>query len=893
MLRKIVPAALILLGLTIQGAAQVPPIIDREMFFGDPEISGAQISPDGKYISFIKPFRNVRNIWVKERSQPFENARPLTADTSRPITSYFWSRDSKFILYVQDKGGDENFRIYAVDPQADGDPVPPSKDLTPMGKVRAVIYDVPRKTPDEIIIGLNDRDPALHDVYRLTISTGQRTLLRKNEENIASWVIDLDGNLRLALRQTDDGGTEILKIDAEKLVSIYRVTAEETASPYRFFPDGNRFYLVTNKGASLDKTQLEVFDLRTAKTMVVERDPQNEVDFGGAIFSERTDELQATYYIGDKERVYPKTKQFKEDFAKLKKAVPEGRLGILSRTDDENLWMVSVSSDVDPGSTYLFDRTTGKAVLLYKSRPNLPTEHLAPVKPIRYKARDGMTIPAYLTLPQGVAPKKLPVIMFIHGGPWARDYWSYNPYVQFFANRGYAVLQPNFRGSTGYGKKFLNAGNKQWGTGAMQHDITDGVRYLIERGIADPKRVGICGGSYGGYVTLAGLAFTPDLYAAGFSIVGPSNIITLLNSIPPYWAPLQKMFKVRVGDKDDPKEREMLERQSPLNAATNIKAPLFVVQGANDPRVKKAESDQIVAALRDLGRQVEYIVAPDEGHGFAGKENRLAMTVAMENFFAKHLGGRRQEDVREDIREKLEAITVDVKTVTMPKRESVSLDETMPAFDGARVTPQEREYTIAMTMMGKEVRMNQKRSIRKDRVEGKEIVRVVDEVTGMMAGSDTLDLDAATVLPMRRSATQGSGRLLFTFKPEGVEGKLVMGAQTLPVSAKLSAPVLAEGSNVELAVCTLPLTLGYNATLEQFDVMGAKAQKLHLDVVGEERVALAGTAFDAFKVTLKPIDDEAGGQTLWITKQDRVLIKAELKLPVQAGGGTVVKELVK
>ncbi|MEK6570275.1 MAG: alpha/beta fold hydrolase, partial [Bacteroidota bacterium] len=414
------------------------------------------------------------------------------------------------------------------------------------------------------------------------------------------------------------------------------------------------------------KIQLELYDLSTGKTTLVDKDPMNEVDFAGALFSDVTNELLATFYLGDKMRLYPKQKKFGEDYARLKKALPEGEISIGSMTEDENLWIVAVSSDVDPGSRYLFDRKTGNAELLYRSRPNLPSKDLASMKPVRYSSRDGMTIPAYLVSPKGIPAKILPTVMLIHGGPWGRVPWGYNSEAQFLANRGYAVLIPNFRGSTGYGKKFLNAGNKQWGTGYMQHDISDGVKYLITEGIADPKRVGIYGGSYGGYATLAGLTFTPELYAAGVSYFGPSNIITLLNTIPPYWAPVKKIFDVRVGDQNNPEDQKRLAEQSPLNSAKNIRVPLLVVQGANDPRVKKAESDQIVVAVREQAKPVEYLVAPDEGHGFVGRENRLAFYTAQERFFAKHLGGRFQESVTPEVQKKLTALTVDVRTVTMP-----------------------------------------------------------------------------------------------------------------------------------------------------------------------------------------------------------------------------------
>jgi dipeptidyl aminopeptidase/acylaminoacyl peptidase len=877
----------------VTALAQLPPIIDRELFFGDPEISGAQISPNGQYITFLKPFKGVRNIWVKERSEPFEKARPITADTTRPVTQYFWSRDSKYVLYAQDKGGDENYRIYAVDPTASGDPVPPARDLTPLEKVRAMIIDVPKKTPNEILVGLNDRRADLHDVYRVNITTGERTLIRKNDENVADWLDDLDGNLRLGLRVTPSGGTEILKIENDSLISIYSVTADESCGPMRFTPDGNKFYLETNKGDALDKIQLQLYDLSTGKTTLVDKDPMNQVDFAGALFSDVTNDLLATYYIGDKLRLYPKEKRFAKDYARLRKALPEGEISLGNMTEDENLWVVVVSSDVDPGSRYLFDRKTGKAELLYRARPNLPSKDLASMRPVSYKARDGMTIHAYLVTPKGIAAKHLPTVMLIHGGPWYRVMWGYNPEAQFLANRGYAVLMPNFRGSTGYGKKFLNAGNKQWGTGYMQHDISDGVKYLISKGIADPKRVGIYGGSYGGYATLAGLAFTPKLYAAGVDYVGPSNIITLLNTIPPYWAPMKKIFDVRVGDMNNPEDKKRLEEESPLNSAQNIRVPLLVVQGANDPRVKKAESDRIVIAVRDQGKPVEYLVAPDEGHGFAGRDNRMAFYTAQERFFAKYLGGRFQESVTPEVQKRLDVLTVDVSTVkmpTMPKAEAVS--SAMSAFDGSMVKPSTSHYTTKMTMMGKEITIPSTRSIAEATLDGAKVWRVIEETTGPMgAGVDTLDLDAATLLPIRRAGTQGMATMWFKFSKDSVEGKIVAGPQEMPINVKLSGPVLPEGAGVEIPVGTLPLAESYTASIEVFNTMQAKTQEMTLKVSGSEKVTVPAGTFDTYKVEITPNGDEGGGSKLWIAKDDRRIIRVENQLPAQMGGGVAVSEL--
>jgi dipeptidyl aminopeptidase/acylaminoacyl peptidase len=872
--------------------AQLPPLIDRELFFGDPEISGAQISPDGKWISFVKPFNGVRNIWVKKTEDSFDNAKPITNDTKRPVTNYFWSRGGKYILFVQDKGGDENFRVYAVNPMETGDPVPPARDLTPLEKIRAYIYDVPKKTPNEIIIGLNDRKPELHDVYKVNIESGERTLLRTNDDNVAGWDIDPNGTVRLGIRQTPDGGTELLLVEGDNLKQIYSVTPDENFGTLRFTPDGKSVYMTTNKG-NVDKQQFELLDLTTFKTKVIEKDPLNEVDFAGPIFSDKTDKLLATTYLGDRQRIYFKDKQFENNYKRMQKVLPKGEISLTNMTEDETLWMVYVSSDVDPGSRYLYDTKTGKATLVYKSRPNLPSEHLAPMKPVRYNARDGMTIPAYLTIPKGVSAKNLPVVMWIHGGPWGRDVWGYNPYVQFFANRGYAVFQPNFRASTGYGKKFLNAGNKQWGTGAMQHDITDGVNYLIKEGIANPKKIAIAGGSYGGYATLAGLAFTPDLYAAGFSIVGPSNIITLLNSIPPYWAPMKKMFAVRVGDMEKPEERKMLEEQSPLNYAKNIKAPLYVVQGANDPRVKKAESDQIVVATRDLGRQVEYMVAPDEGHGFQGRENRLAMVVAMERFFAKHLGGRVQETVPDDIQKKLEAITVDVSTVTMPEKPApVAAPSAAPMFNPTLIKEGTRQYAVTMTMRGQQMTMTINRTVVKTTVGGKNVVRIVDNTTGAMgSGVDTVDYDALTLLPLRQQVQQGPAVIAFTFTDKSVTGSMQAGGQTMPINATLDSPTMPSSSSSGVIFATLPLAEGYQTTVSTFDVMSAQAKKYTLKVLAKEKVTIAKGTYDAFKVEMSPVEGEGMKSVSWVNSSDRVTVKSETTMPAMMGGGTMTSEL--
>lgn len=645
--------------------AQLPPLVDREIFFGNPEYAGAQISPDGKFISFIKPYQGTMNIWVKGIKEPFDAARPLTADTSRPIRSYFWSRDGRFILYVQDKGGDENFNVYAISPTekpATGSDIPKARNITEATGVRAIIYSLPESDPDAIYVGLNIRDKAWHDLYKIKISTGERTLIRENRDRYQAMIFDNKDRLRLAVRSAQNGDTEILKLlDDGTAVKIYSCDVFETCNPLRFHKDDKRVYIETNKGEP-DLTELALMDADTGAVTKVESDPLGKVDLGNVSFSDISKQIVAVTYVDEKPRVYFKDKAFERIYNTIKNRLGDREINFQSSTRDESKWIVATTSDVDPGTVWLFDRKSGNLQTLYQVREKLDRKVLSPMTPIRYKSSDGLEIPAYLTIPKGTNGKNLPLIVFPHGGPWARDFWGYNTFAQFLANRGYAVLQPNFRGSTGYGKKFLNAGNNEWGQ-KMQDDITWGVRYLVEQGIADPKRVGIMGGSYGGYATLAGVTFTPDLYSAAVAIVAPSNLKTLLESVPPYWEAARTLFYKRMGNPNTPEGLEQMKRQSPLTYADRIKTPLMVVQGANDPRVNKRESDQIVAALSSRNYPVEYLVAPDEGHGFARPVNNMAMIAAAEKFLAKHLGGRYQETMTPEVATRLAEITVDPKTV--------------------------------------------------------------------------------------------------------------------------------------------------------------------------------------------------------------------------------------
>jgi dipeptidyl aminopeptidase/acylaminoacyl peptidase len=866
--------------------AQQPPLIDREILFDDPEISGAQLSPDGKYIAFMKQWNKTRNVWVKSAEEPFASARLVTADTKRPIPGYFWSRDGKYILFVQDTAGDENYNVHAVNPAdkpASGAEAPPARNVTDAKGVRAFIYAVPKSDPDTIYVGLNDRDKAWHDLYKVKISTGERTLLRKNTDRITGWFFDNKDQLRLATRSADNGDTEILRVDPDGLKKIYGCVWSETCFPARFHKDNKRVYLRTNRGDS-DLIQLALLDPATGKEEFVESDPDKKVDLSGVMISELTDEIISTTYYESKPRIYWKDKGFEADYKKIRQQYGDKHVNFGSRTTDERLWLVSINSDTEPGETLLFDRKTKKITPQYKIREKLRREHLAEMQSIRYESAGGLEIPAYLTLPRGVPAKNLPMVLLPHGGPWGRDQWGFNGLAQFLANRGYAVLQPNFRSSTGYGKKFLNAGDGQWGD-KMQDDLTWGVKHLIAKGIADPKRVGIMGGSYGGYATLAGVAFTPDVYAAGVSIVGPSNLITLLDSIPAYWESGRITLYKRMGDPRTPEGRAQLERQSPVNSAAKIKTPLLVVQGANDPRVNKNESDQIVVALRDRKFPVEYLVAPDEGHGFARPVNNMAMFAASEKFLAKHLGGRYQESMTPEVGARLKEITVDPATVVLPKKvDAASVGVPKVA---ASLTPVALRYSATIQHGAQTMKLKLATEVKE---EG-DAWAVTDTMTTPMGdATDRTLLDKTSLVVRKRSVKQGPMAIEMDLNGNKATGTMTMQGNTKPIDIDLGGPLFADAAGSMLAMGALPLAEGYSTTFRNFDLQKQKSKLVQLKVEGMESVTVPAGTFDAYKLDVSSADGGAEKVTVWVAKDSRKPVKMSAVMP-QMGGATMTAEL--
>ena len=600
------------------------PLIPMEDFFRNPDKSSFQISPDGQHIAYMKPWKTRMNVHVINVETTDETR--LTSSEDRGIYGYGWLGNNR-IGYVKDDGGDENIHFFAVNIDGTNE-----IDLTPFENVQTRMIDDLEDDPDHIILGLNKRDPRIHDAFRVNVTDGTMKLIAENPGNISGWMTDHDGNLRVAI--TSDGvNTSLLYRDSESELfkTILTTDFKVRVDPLFFTFDNKNLYVASNRNR--DKSAIYTFDITETqeKELIFKND---QVDVSGLMYSKKRKVLTGVSYTVAKREIFFFDDWRKDIQNKLERKFPGYEVGITSFSKDEKNAVVVTYSDKSRGTYYSYDVEKNEINELAKISPWLNEDHMAEMKPITYTSRDGLTIPGYLTLPVGSGGKNLPFVVHPHGGPWARDSWGYNSEVQFLANRGYAIFQMNFRGSTGYGRKFWESSFKQWGK-TMQDDITDGVNWLIDQGIADPDRIAIYGASYGGYATLAGLAFTPDLYTCGVDYVGVSSLFTFMESMPPYWELYRSMMYEMVGHPEN--DKEMLASASPLLHVENIKVPLFIAQGANDPRVKKTESDQIVEALKARGIEVPYMVKDNEGHGFYNEENQFDFYREMEKFLEKYL----------------------------------------------------------------------------------------------------------------------------------------------------------------------------------------------------------------------------------------------------------------
>lgn len=615
------------------------PLIARDKFFGNPSRTQGRLSPDGKWLSWIAPRDGVLNVWVAPAAD-LARAKPLTDEKARPIRSYFWSPDSRQILFVNDHGGDENFLLYGVDIASGA-----QKALTPFEKTTVQVQGVSNHVKDRILIGVNNRDPRWHDVYSLDLASGKLSPVMMNEGGYAGFLADEQLVIRGASRSRPDGGSDFYrvvdgKVEAQPFASV-GLEDSQTTAPVGFTADGKTLYWIDSRGRNT--AALVAQDVASGKMTVIAQDAR--ADIGGALADPQTGRIQAyavNFLKNDWTAIDPAVKG-DLDFLKSKL---KGEIGVTSRTFADDKWTVAVDPVTAPSSTWLYDRKARALTRLYVTRPELEGAPLVAKYPVEIRTRDGLDMVSYLTLPAGTDPdgdgkpsRPVPMVLFVHGGPWGRDVYGYDGYAQWLANRGYAVLQPNFRSSTGFGKSFISAGNLEWGR-KMHDDLLDAVDWAVKNGVTSPDKVAIMGGSYGGYATLAALAFTPDRFACGVDIVGPSNLATLLQTIPAYWEAGRVQFYKRMGDPNTPEGKALLHDRSPLFAANKISKPLLIGQGANDPRVNVRESQQIVDAMKAKNIPVTYIVFPDEGHGFARPQNNIAFNAVAENFLARCLGGR-------------------------------------------------------------------------------------------------------------------------------------------------------------------------------------------------------------------------------------------------------------
>ncbi len=616
-------------------------LIPRSVLFGNPERTAPRISPDGRSLAWIAPLDGVLNLWVAPVGEAaagvdWAAARPVTADTDRGVRVFAWAHDGRRLLYVQDAGGDENWRLYDVDLKS-----LERRDLTPFDKIHATIIGASKRRPSEVLVGINADNPQLHDVYRLDLVSGE---LVKEIENpgYAGWLADEDLVIRCALEPLPDGSLDVLVRDADAGAGadwrqLRTIPAEDVTSfdVVSFSGDGRSVLMITAAGT--DTARLTRVDLATGDEMMLASDP--EADVAGVVLHPDTQDPQIVLVLKDRMEYLVLDQSVAGDLTAIR-ALHPGDPSISGRDDADATWLVAFNVDAGSVTYFLYDRAAKSGRLLFEARPELSGYTLAAMEPFSFAARDGLTIHGYLTFPPGADRSSLPAVVNVHGGPQVRDTWGYNPEAQWFGNRGYLCVQVNYRGSTGYGKAFTAAGNREWGA-KMHDDLLDAVGYTVGRGWVDPARVAIYGGSYGGYAALVGAAFTPDFFCCAVDIVGPSNLKTLLETIPPYWAPMIAQMYRRIGNPET--DQEFLWSRSPLSRAHDIRIPLLIAQGANDPRVKQAESEQIVAALKEAGIDYEYLLFPDEGHGFAKPENRIKFYATAERFLARYLGGRFEE----------------------------------------------------------------------------------------------------------------------------------------------------------------------------------------------------------------------------------------------------------
>lgn len=850
-------------------SAQEETLVDRALFFDDPAVVDVKISPDGQWLAFRAPHEGTAQLWLAGLQAGVDSGVRVS---DGPAQSFVWSTDSEHLLFLRDRDGDENYHLYAVPADTIGSAAP--RDLTPYGAIQARIYSLPRSAPGIVVVGLNDRDPQAHDVYRIDIASGARELVLRNDAEVSDWVTDLDGNVRIGVRYGPDGGVEFIRVAGDSINVIFGCAPHETCTPVRFHRDGRRLYLATNRG-DRDLTELVLLHPVSFEEEPVDRDPEGRVDFGDAVFSPASDALVATVYYDDTTRIYMQDSVFGRDLDRLAQDLSFSALALNSATDNGALWIVHVESDSDPGSAYLFHRWNSTVDLIVEERSGLPRERLATTTWIRYQARDGDQVPALLTLPPGDSAAGLPAVLLPHHDPWTPDRWGFDPLVQFLASRGYAVLQPNFRGSRGYGKLYVSVANDTARTELLQQDMADGARYLVNSGIADPNRIGIVGFGFGGYAVLAALASTPDLFAAGVAIGAITDLPAFLDGLPSYDTFGRPRWTRRLGDPQVPEELARLQKQSPARTANRITAPVLLAHGINDPRVSSDQSERMVAALRAVGNGPDYLRIAGEGRHLRRAATRIAFAAVLERFLALHLGGSVQDSIVPAVAVLINAMTVGSGDVLGPA--AVAFTAPLPLADGSRIQSATLVYRVT-TSEGNETEIV--RSIEIASTGGRDIWRTIDSAMvpvyevvefdaanfadpnfdfpepvasgDLSPAADTVEVDRHTLLPIQRRIG-GQVTFFINYHQDSVVGEFEVAGFIDDITVLLEAPVFADGAGLDLVIAGLPLAEGYETLLRVFDAQLRQVVPLSLTVTGLESVQTPAGTFDVFQITLTPI----------------------------------------
>ncbi|MFI5154116.1 MAG: prolyl oligopeptidase family serine peptidase [Chitinophagales bacterium] len=856
-------------------SGQPLPLIDREFFFGNPEFIDPKLSPDGRMISFLRAYKGILNIWVKKTEDPFSKSYPITA-SEEPVNNSYWTLDSRLILFSHNTWENDIYNVFAVDPVDSVESplgVPYVHNLYPSDSQSVKIIRASALDSDLLWVGSMNKDQPFDDLYKFRISTGSLTLIRKNADRISQIFFDWNEVPRIGIRyESKDSSLELLRLNKDgSSTKIYDCSNLDICKIIGFSADNQWVYIKTNKGEQQDLVKLIRLNPETMKWNDVEQDPLNKVDLGRVLLGDSTHDLLFTSYFDDNLRVYWKDSSYQQDELFLRSKFPDRQIAFQQSSTNEQRYLITISADDKLPQVYSFDRDTKSLILQYTEYSRLkPFENaLSKIQPETYQSSDGMNIGAYLSMPKGYPSKNLPLIVMPHDGPWSRDYRGFNHIVQWLNSRGYAVLQMNYRGSSGFGKKFLNAGNRQWGL-LMQDDITWGINDLIGRGIADPRRIAIMGNGYGGYAALAGLAFTSDIYTAAVAIDGPSNLITLIGSIPANWNKSKRIFAERVGDDSRHDGRIKLERTSPLFADSAIKSPLLMIQDRYRSRIAKIESDQLVIDLRDSGRKVEYLDISEESQNASRTSNQSVAFARAESFLGKNLHARYQESVRPDVARRLQEITVDIAALTPGIAKVFS---PLQKFDapGADLNQGSYTYGVMADLRNRRIPLNMTRTIVDDSLNW----IVTDKITGQMGEqTDEAVYQKGSLIPVSRKTTQRNATNEYDYFGNDIRANL----SGKTVNSSIEGAYLHDGAGIDMLIARMPLKEGFESA---FNLVGddGKPKLYQLKVLGMEKMNGA----NCYKVQLTNVDNTTINTLMWISPSQKMAYRIVVPLAALPG----------